>query len=154
MARNRVLSGAGIVTAAAVAALVAGCGPVTSAANGGQDGHHGSAGRPGRVEVTGFFVREGGPIGPGGKQPPNEPLSGVVRFRSGKHGVVWVRVGKSGKFIAFLWPGTYAVVGQSPQLQQAGTNTSNGADAPCSQPRTVTVTAHQASKVTVACVVP
>ncbi len=154
MARNQVLSGAGIVTAAAVAALVSGCGPGTSAATGGQDGHHGASGRPGRVEVTGVFVREGGPIGPGGKQPPNEPLSGVVRFRSGKHGVVWVRVGKSGKFVAFLWPGTYAVVGQSPQLQQAGTNTSNGADAPCSQPRTVTVTAHHAPKVTVACVVP
>lgn len=154
MARNRVLSGAGIITAAAAAALVAGCGPGASTATGGQDSHHRLSGRPGRVEVTGVFVREGGPLGAGGKQPPNVPLSGVVRFRSGQHGVVWVRVGKSGKFIAFLWPGTYAVVGQSPQLQQAGTDTSNGADAPCSQPLAVTVTAHHAPKVTVACIVP
>jgi hypothetical protein len=154
MARNRILSRAGIVTAAAVAALVAGCGPGTSTATGGHDGHHGSSVRPGRVKVTGVFVREGGPLGTDGKQPPNEPLSGVLRFRSGKHGVVWVQVGKSGKFVAFLWPGTYAVVGQSPQLQQAGTNTSNGGEAPCSQPLSVTVTAHHAPKVTVACVVP
>jgi len=131
----------------AAAVLLAACG--AAAGDGGS-----SASEPAGTEVTGKFVREGGPIGPGGTQPAERPLRGLVRFTASDGHVVKVRVGRSGKFVVFLWPGTYAVIGQSPQILQASSTTSTGIELPCSRPLSVTVRPHHVLAITVTCVVP
>jgi hypothetical protein len=106
--------------------------------------------------VGGKFVREGGPLGPGGAQPKELRLSGVVEFtRAGGHPVS-VRVGTSGTFSVTLRAGDYSVSGRSPAiLQVSGANgDGRGREVPCSQPLSVTVVAGRTSKITVACVVP
>ncbi len=101
-----------------------------------------------RGTVTGRLVREGGPIGPGGKQPGEHPIPGQVRFTSAGRHPVRVKVGTSGRFSVRLLPGRYAVTGSSPGLDAPGGR------GRCSEPMHVTVRAPQVRKITVACIVP
>lgn len=103
--------------------------------------------------VTGKLVMEGGPMGPGGKQPGERPLPGTVTFTAAGHRPVAVKAGASGKFSAWLLPGRYRVVGRSPDVETV-TGSGRAAEQTCSQPSSVTVTAGHAVAVTVACIVP
>lgn len=75
----------------AVAWLLAGCG----------SGPHG--------EVTGRFVRSGGPA-PGSPVP----LPGTITARSARGDDITVDVGANGRFRLSLPPGTYHLTGRSP----------------------------------------
>jgi hypothetical protein len=127
----------GRVVACAVAVLMlAGCSGTASASG----THH----RDGTV--IGRFVREGGPLGPGGKQPPAVPLSGTVRFtRTHGHTVV-VHVGSTGRFTVRLRAGRYRVSGSSAAI--------NSAKSPCTPPMSVRVRARRTAHLTVVCPVP
>ncbi|HUJ04901.1 MAG TPA: hypothetical protein VLX31_02200 [Streptosporangiaceae bacterium] len=103
-----------------------------------------------RGTVTGRLVREGGPIGPGGKQPGEHPLPGQVRFTAAGRHPVQVTIGTSGRFSVRLLPGRYTVVGRSPDLELRGRKGWRS----CSEPQHVTVRAGQVRKITVVCVVP
>jgi hypothetical protein len=108
---------------------------------------------PAAGAITGMFIREGGPLGPGGTQPKVVRLHGRVDFTSARGHVVHVRVGKSGRFTVTLPPGTYQVSGRSPQIAEVD-NSGHNHVLPCSQPVSVTVTSQHTSKVTVRCDVP
>jgi hypothetical protein len=103
--------------------------------------------------VTGRFVREGGPLGPGGQQPAEHALRGTVTFTAAGHQPVTVRVGGSGAFSVRLVPGSYHVYGRTPEIVEVG---SGGAsrDGTCSLPQTVRVTGQHTLKIAVACIVP
>ena len=111
---------------------------------------HVAARSPSAGRVTGKFLLEGGPLGPGGTQPTARPIPGLIQFSSARRRVS-VRVGSSGIFQVSLPPGRYAVKGYSPYVSQAG---GNGTEIPCSQPISVRITADQIARITVTCVVP
>jgi hypothetical protein len=94
---------------------------------------------------------EGGPLGPGGKQPGERPMSGTVTFTAAGHQAVTVKVGSSGEFSVPLPPGRYQVSGRSPDVMEVGGGHSR--ELPCSQPASVVVSAGTAATVTLACVV-
>jgi hypothetical protein len=91
-------------------------------------------------DVSGRFLMEGGPLGPGGQQPPERAISGRVTFTAAGGHDVTVRVGR------------YEVSGRSPSLVEV----SDGSDLelPCSPPLSVTVTAGHTATITVTCIVP
>jgi hypothetical protein len=99
--------------------------------------------------LTGKLVMEGGPLGPGGRQPGQRPIPGTVTFTAPGHRQVTVQVGRSGAFSLRLPPGKYQVSGRSPSIVGTGST-----ELPCSQPLMVTVTARHPATVTVACIVP
>ena len=103
--------------------------------------------------VTGRLLIEGGPRGPGGKQPGERPIRGTVTFTMAGHRPVQVGAGASGRFSAWLPPGRYRVAGRSPDIE---TVTASGKDLEqtCSQPLSVTVSARHAATISVVCVVP
>lgn len=103
--------------------------------------------------VTGTFVREGGPLGPGGRQPAEMRLPGLIQFGGANGRTFKVKVGNEGTFELHLPAGTYSVVGRSPDILQVD-GSGPGRETPCSQPLSVTVTNHHTSKITVTCVVP
>jgi hypothetical protein len=103
--------------------------------------------------VTGKLVRAGGPIGPGGKQPGEQPLPGTVTFNTAGHRPVSVRVGASGKFSVWLDPGRYRVAGRSPDIVTV-TSTGKDLEQTCSQPLSVTVRARHTTAIAVVCPVP
>jgi hypothetical protein len=150
------------VIGAVAVLLVAACGAGprhTSSQDAAVTGHASARGM-----VTGRFLLEGGPLGPGGRQPRERPIAGTVLFNAGAGQAVKVRVGKSGTFSVRLPDGTYHVSGRSPSVVQV----SNGAvvgvggklvsgrehERPCSQPQTVTVTTGQTARIAVTCIVP
>ena len=94
----------------------------------------------GNGQVVGTFIRVGGPLGQGGVQPPDVPLSGTVQFSSAHRRTLAVRVGKSGQFSLWLPAGQYQAVGSSPSLSEV---LSSGATrvSPCSLRVPVTVEA-------------
>src|SRR5436189_106931 len=51
---------------------------------------------PASGHLAGRLVMEGGPLGPGGKQPGERPMSGAVTFTAAGHQPVTVKVGSSG----------------------------------------------------------
>lgn len=103
--------------------------------------------------VTGTFVREGGALGPGGQQPAEVRLPGLIQF-IGKNKLTFkVRVGHKGTFELRLPAGTYSVVGRTPRILEVEDN-GRKRETPCSQPLSVTVTNQHTSKITVTCVVP
>lgn len=160
MAAKRSLTGIAVI--AATATLTA-CGAQSWAA-----GHVGgtSAGgrhhsgipqlRPAQGTVKGRFVREGGPLGPGGQQPATRPISGVVRFIGPSGQVTRVRVGRSGAFTVTLVPGIYRVLGSSPAVVEVSSSAtgSKATEPPCTIPKTVQVTDQSTIGITLACVVP
>jgi hypothetical protein len=103
--------------------------------------------------LTGRFVREGGPLGPGGQQPAEVPLRGTVTFTATGHRPVSVQVGSSGRFSVMLAPGRYQVAGRSPGIETVDPDGRQQEQA-CSQPLSATVTAGQAITIAVTCVVP
>lgn len=103
--------------------------------------------------VTGTFVREGGPLGPGGRQPAERRLPGLIQFIGSNKQAFKVRVGDAGTFDVHLPAGAYSVVGRTPDILEVSDNGA-GRETPCSQPLEVTVTNHHTSKITVTCVVP
>jgi hypothetical protein len=103
--------------------------------------------------VTGKLVMEGGPMGPGGKQPGVRPLPGTVTFTAAGRKPVAVKAGAAGKFSAWLLPGRYRVAGRSPDVETQ-TGSGRAVEQTCSQPSSVTVTADRTVAITVACIVP
>jgi hypothetical protein len=114
--------------------------------------------------VQGKFVMEGGPIGPGGQQPGERPISGLVTFNGGPGDVIHFRVDRSGAFSIRLPDGTYAVTGRSPsviQVSNGGVVSASGqvvkgsqSEPACSPPLSVTVTPQHTSHLTLTCTVP
>jgi hypothetical protein len=73
---------------------------------------------PASGHLTGKLVMEGGPLGPGGKQPGERAMSGTVTVTSAGHHPVTVTVGSSGTFSVPLPPGRYQVSGRSPEVME------------------------------------
>jgi hypothetical protein len=119
--------------------LLAGC--AATAGQGQATGH-----------LAGRLLMEGGPIGPGGQQPNQRPISGTVTSIATGRQRVTVRVGHTGTFTAKLPPGRYQVSGRSPSIVEA----SGGSDLelPCSPPLSVTVAAGRTATIAVTCIVP
>ena len=107
---------------------------------------------PASGHVTGKLVREGGPLGPGGKQPGERAMSGTVTFTAAGHQPITVKTGSSGTFSVPLPPGRYHVSGASPEVIEIYGGSSR--DVPCSLPTAAVVTAGQTASITLACVVP
>jgi hypothetical protein len=95
---------------------------------------------------------EGGPLGPGGKQPGEQAMSGTVTVTSAGLQPVTVTVGSSGTFSVPLPPGRYQVSGRSPDVMEIDGGHSR--ELPCSQPTSAVVTAGQTATITLTCVVP
>jgi hypothetical protein len=107
---------------------------------------------PASGHVTGKLVMEGGPLGPGGKQPGERAMSGTVTFTAAGHRTVTVTVGSSGTFSVPLPPGRYHVSGRSPDIMEIDGGRSR--ELPCSLPTSAVVTAGHTATITLACVVP
>ena len=107
---------------------------------------------PASGHLRGKLVMEGGPMGPGGKQPGERPMSGTVTFTEAGHQPVTVKVGSSGTFSVPLPPGRYHVSGRSPDIMEIDGGRSR--ELPCSQPTSAVVTAGQTATITLTCVVP
>lgn len=119
--------------------FLTGCGVAAASSTHGQAGSapHSEYGR-----VVGKFEREGGPIGPGGQQPPVVPLAGTIVFWRRAHRTVRVHAGKSGRFSVRLAPGSYKVWGRTEGLPA------------CRLPGRLKVTAGRKRHIVVACIVP
>ena len=107
---------------------------------------------PASGHLTGKLVMEGGPLGPGGKQPGERAMSGTVTVTSAGHHPVTVTVGSSGTFSVPLPPGRYQVSGRSPEVMEIDGGHSR--EVPCSQPSSAVVTAGHTATMTLTCVVP
>jgi hypothetical protein len=107
---------------------------------------------PASGHLRGKLVMEGGPMGPGGKQPGERPMSGTVTFTEAGHQPVTVKVGSSGTFSVPLPAGRYHVSGRSPDIMEIDGGRSR--ELPCSQPTSAVVAAGQTSTITLACIVP
>ena len=125
--------------------LAAGCASAGGAPAGGQV-------HPATGHLTGKLVMEGGPLGPGGQQPGERPMSGTVTFTAAGHRAVTVTVGSSGAFSVPLPPGRYQVSGRSPDIMKVDGGHSR--ELPCSQPTSVVVSAGTTAATTLACIVP
>jgi len=125
---------------AALAALLTGC--ATASAQPSALGH-----------LTGRLLMEGGALGPGGQQPGERPIPGMVTFTGAGHRQVSAQVGSSGTFSAWVPPGQYQVSGRSPDIE-TGNGSGKWQELPCSQPTSVTVTAGHTATITVTCIVP
>ena len=149
-----VIAASATLTACAAESLPAGHGDGTGAGR----AHHGGVAqlRPAHGTVKGRFVREGGPLGPGGQQPATRPISGVVQFIGPSGQVRRVKVGRSGAFTVTLVPGKYRVRGRSPAVVEVSSAGTGGktTERPCTIPKTVTVTDQRTIGITLACVVP
>ena len=107
---------------------------------------------PASGHLKGSLVMEGGPLGPGGKQPGERPMSGTVIFTAAGHQPVTVKVGSSGTFSVPLPAGRYQVSGRSPEVMEIDGGQSR--EGPCSQPSSAVVTAGHTATITLTCVVP
>ena len=102
--------------------------------------------------LTGKLFIEGGPIGPGGKQPGERPIPGTVTLTAAGHRPVTIKVGNSGRFSAWLPSGRYRVVWRSPAIV---TVTDSGHEEQTSSPApSVTINAGHAATVTLVAIVP
>jgi hypothetical protein len=105
-------------------------------------------------QLAGRLVMEGGPLGPGGVQPTERPISGTVTFTDVRHRQVTVQVTSSGRFSVGLPPGRYQVSGRSPSIEAGGEASGNKQEPPCSPPLSATVAAGHTAAVTITCIVP
>src|SRR6266571_8752330 len=98
-----------------LAGLLAGCAAAGGQATGGQaTGGQATGGQATGGRLAGRLVMEGGPMGPGGQQPGERPLSGTVTITAPGYKPVTVTVGSSGTFSVPLPAGRYQVSGRSP----------------------------------------
>jgi hypothetical protein len=104
-------------------------------------------------KVVGTFFRVGGPLRPGGTQPPTVPLSGTVQFSAAHHRTVAVRVGTSGRFSVRLPAGAYHVSGRSPSIVEVLTSGATLKSA-CVRQVPIAVVANQTAPIVVICAVP
>ena len=107
---------------------------------------------PASGHLTGRLVMEGGPLGPGGKQPGKRAMSGTVTVTAAGHQPVTATVGSSGTFSVPLPPGRYQVSGRSADVMEI--DGGHRRELPCSQPTSAVVTAGQTATITLTCVVP
>jgi hypothetical protein len=107
---------------------------------------------PASGHLRGKLVMEGGPLGLGGKQPGERPMSGTVTFTAAGRQPVMVMVGSSGTFSVPLPPGRYQVSGRSSDVMEIDGGRSR--ELPCSQPTSAVVTAGHTATITLTCVVP
>ena len=107
---------------------------------------------PASGHLRGKLVMEGGPLGQGGKQPGERPMSGTVTLTAAGHQPVTVKVGSSGTFSVPLPAGRYQVSGASPEVMEIDGGRSR--EVPCSQPTSAVVAAGQTATITLTCVVP
>ena len=133
------------------ALLLTGCTAAGAAEH--ASGHPAAVSASAAGHVTGRLLIEGGPLGPGGKQPGERPIPGTVTFTAAGHQPVSVRVGASGKFSAALAPGRYHVAGRSPDVITV-TGSGKDLEQACSQPLSVTVSARHTATIAVVCIVP
>src|SRR5690349_8002975 len=101
---------------------------------------------PASGHLAGRLVMEGGPMGPGGTQPRERPMSGTVTFTAAGHQPVTVKVGSSGTFSVPLPAGRYQVSGGSPEVMEIDGGRSK--ELPCSQPTSVVVSAGNTATIT------
>jgi hypothetical protein len=141
----------GLAALLAAGLLAAGCsaGQVQASGAGGR----GTSGGPAaaRGTVSGRLVMEGGPLGPGAKQPGSRPIPGTIQFARAGHPLVTAHAGRKGTFSARLSAGTYRVRASSPRIT---VGSGRIRDSLCSHPASVTVTAGHATRITLTCVVP
>ena len=102
--------------------------------------------------LAGRLVMEGGPIGPGGRQPGERPVPGTVTVTAAGHEQVTVQAGPSGTFSVRLPPGLYQVCARTPDIPEVSGGSVQ--DSPCSQPSSVTVTAGHTATVAITFIVP
>ena len=107
---------------------------------------------PASGHLKGRLVMEGGPLGPGGKQPGERAMSGTVTFTTAGHQPITVKVGSSGTFSIPLPPGRYQASGRSSDVMEIDGGRSR--ELPCSQPTSAVVTAGQTATITLTCIVP
>ena len=107
---------------------------------------------PATGHLAGKLVMEGGPLGPGGQQPGERPMSGTVTFTAAGRQAVTVTVGSSGEFSVPLPPGLYQVSGRSPDNMEVDGGRSR--ELPCSQPTSVAVSVGTTATITLACIGP
>jgi hypothetical protein len=136
-----------LLAACALSLLLAGCAGASAARPAAADQSAATG------QVSGRFVMDGGPMGPGGQQPSPRPIPGTVTFAAAGHPAVSVTVPAAGGFSVRLRPGRYQVTGRSPQVETV-TGSGRAQQQVCSQPAPVTVTAGHAATVAVVCVVP
>jgi hypothetical protein len=133
------------VASGAILALAFSCAAATGATKG--------TASPGRRAadgiVRGRFERQGGPVGPGGQQPPDVPISGTITFTGRGHLKVSVRAGHTGRFTARLAPGFYAVSGRTPDIEGPGHK-----QMVCAYRGKIKVSAGHTRHLTVLCTVP
>ena len=102
--------------------------------------------------LTGKLSIEGGPIGPGGKQPGERPIPGTVTLTAAGHRPVTIKVGNAGKFSAWLPSGRYRVIWRSPAVI---TVTDSGHEEQTSSPAPpVTISARHVATITLVAIVP
>ena len=102
--------------------------------------------------LTGKLSIEGGPIGPGGKQPGERPIPGTVTLTAAGHRPVTIEVGNSGRFSDWLPSGRYRVIWRSPAII---TVTDSGHQEQTSSPAPpVTISARHAATITLVAIVP
>jgi hypothetical protein len=102
--------------------------------------------------LTGKLSIEGGPIGPGGKQPGERPIPGTVTLTAAGHRPVTIKVGNWGKFSAWLPSGRYRVIWRSPAVI---TVTDSGHEEQTSSPAPpVTISARHVATITLVAIVP
>lgn len=139
--------------AAGLALLPTACGGLDPALHAGRSPAMRTRAYGAEGKVAGAFIRVGGPLGQGGKQPPSVPLSGTLSFSAGHRRTVAVRVGKSGRYSVWLPAGAYQVSGRSPSILEV---LASGAsrEPPCSPEIPVIVTAGETVRIDVICPVP
>lgn len=127
-----------LIVSAVVVLSLAGC---TSVASGDAQSPvtHPATGNARTVEVSGDFLRSGGPA-PG----KDVPLSGTVVFES-SDATLRVTVGSSGHFQVKVPPGRYQVTGTSPHM--------NGGQAQCRQDAPLDARLGGVNNVRVICIV-
>jgi hypothetical protein len=142
----------GLAVAAALAACAAAPAPAARHTEG-RVTASAPAARNAEGRVIGTFIRVGGPLGPGGTQPPDLLLRGTVQFLAAHRRTVEVRVGKSGRFAVWLPAGNFRVSGRSPSILEV---LASGAirETTCSHQQQVDVVAGRVLRITVTCVVP
>ena len=133
------------------ALLLTGC---TAAGAAEHTASQGTSHTPARAtgHLTGKLSIEGGPIGPGGKQPGERPIPGTVTLTAAGHRPVTIKVGNAGKFSAWLPSGRYRVIWRSPAVI---TVTDSGHEEQTSSPAPpVTISARHVATITLVAIVP